>query len=181
MTRSELKVKIVALLSAGTGRSATFDLVSNQGINDRTVASLIANYAAPSLCQRHYGKVHLAIILMVVQSLMTLAIGLVVVTDSANSSHIFLLITVLVAMVPLLFAWGIYKNHVGAYNAFLVLACVQAPRALDDFTTSPVGSSIALAITAGLIGFIAYVRYKIFPDIVVLGPRKLKGRYQFST
>jgi len=181
MTKSELKLKIMALLLAGTGRSETFDLVSSQGVNDRTVATLIASYAMPLLCRQHQGKVRMAIVLMVVQSLMTMVIGLVVVTDSAVFSYVLLSITGLVAMVPLLFAWGIHKNRVSAYNAFLVLACVQAPRALDDFMSSPVGSSLALAITAGLIGFIAYVRYKIFPDMVVLGPRKLKGHYQFST
>lgn len=144
MTKSEVKLKIMALLSSGTGRSDTSACMSNQGLNDRTVAALIARDATPSLCQQHHDEVRLA-------------------------------------MVVLLFACGIDKNHIGACNASLVLACVPAPRARDDFMASPAGSRLALAVTAGLIGLIAYVRYKIFPDMVVLGPRKFKGHPQFST
>jgi len=181
MNKSEIKLKIKELLSSGVGRSETFDLVSDQGVKDSTVATLIASYAAPLLCKQHRGKVHIAISLMVVQSLLIMAIGFVVVTDIAVSSDFLWVITALVATIPLLFAWGFYKNHAGAYNACLFISCVQAPRALDNFMSSPIGSSFALAITAILIGFIAYVRWKIFPDIVVFGPRKLKGHYQFST
>lgn len=181
MNKSELKSRIAALLSRGTGRSEVFDQLSNQGVKGSTLATLIASYATPLLCKQHQVKVWIAIALMVVQSLLIMAIGLVVATDTVVPTSFIWAITGLVAMVPLLFAWGFYKNHLGAYNAFLIFSCIQAPRALEDFASGPIGSSVALVISALLIGFVGYVRYKIFPDIVLLGPRKLKGRYQFST
>ncbi|HEX5337932.1 MAG TPA: hypothetical protein VFW53_05815, partial [Gallionella sp.] len=90
------------------------------------------------------------------------------------------IIGAIVASIPLLFAWGFYKNHAGAYNAYILLAIIQLPKQFSGFADSPVATAIGLAVGAGLLIFVWYVRQKLFPDFAFTAPKKVKGQYVFS-
>jgi len=90
------------------------------------------------------------------------------------------IIGVLIALIPLLFAWGFYTNRVGAYNAYILLSIIQLPKSFGGFTSTPVASSIGIAIGVGLIAYVWYVREKVFPGFVLTTPKKVKGEYVFE-
>jgi len=87
----------------------------------------------------------------------------------------------LIGSIPLMFAWGFYKHRVGAYNAYIILTITQLPRSLGDFAHSPVASTIGLAIGLGILGYVWFVRHKLFPDFAFVTPRKVKGQYAFES
>ncbi|MNQ62507.1 hypothetical protein D3C85_768550 [compost metagenome] len=84
------------------------------------------------------------------------------------------------ALIPLLFAWGFYNHLAGAYNAYIILSLVSAPRQLEGLASGSVATFVGLAISIGLLVFVCYVRQKLFPDLAFLAPKKVKGRYVFS-
>ena len=87
----------------------------------------------------------------------------------------------LIALIPLLFAWGFYKNLVGAYNAYILLCLVQLPKQFGDFASNPVAASFGLAVAIAMLAFVWYVRAKLFPDFGFLAPKKTKGQYVFTS
>ena len=88
--------------------------------------------------------------------------------------------SVVSASIPLLFAFGFYKHFAGAYNAYIVLAIVQMPKALAGLSSNPTATAIVFAINLAVVGYVWYVREKIFPDFAFIGPKKIKGQYVFS-
>jgi hypothetical protein len=87
----------------------------------------------------------------------------------------------IIALIPLLFAWGFYKNSAATYNAYIFLSIIQLPKQFEGFSSSPVATTIGFAIGILLVAFIWYVRRKIFPDFAFITPKKVKGQYVFSS
>jgi len=85
-----------------------------------------------------------------------------------------------VALVSLLFAWGFYTHRVAAYNAYILLAIVHLPWSMDGFTDDPFAASIGLVLNVGVLAYVWYVRHLLFPDFLLLTPRKINGEYAFS-
>jgi hypothetical protein len=86
----------------------------------------------------------------------------------------------LVAGFALLFVFGFSKNKAFAYNAYLILAITQIPRQFHGISEEPTSTMIGLAIGLALLGYIWYVRSRLFPDFTFLWPRKISGKYVFS-
>ena len=57
---------------------------------------------------------------------------------------------------------------------------IQLPRQFDGFSESPIASSLAIVVGLAILGFVALVRFRLFPDFVVTSPRKVKGHYVLS-
>jgi hypothetical protein len=51
---------------------------------------------------------------------------------------------------------------------------------LEGFTTEPIATAIGSGITVGLFFYVIYVQSKLFPDLVLFMPKKIKGQYVFS-
>ena len=86
-----------------------------------------------------------------------------------------------VALVTLFFAWGFHQHRVAAYNAYILLSIVQLPKSMDGFIAEPFTASLSFALSVGLLAYVCFVRYCLFPDFTFLNPRKIKGKYVFST
>lgn len=177
MNKAEIKSKVSELLSSGTAKAEVFAQLSGQGVKDRQLAYFIASYPDPARCEDHSGKVNIIITLMFIQAVIAFVLGYGIgVKIGPNAKWIF---GALIALIPLLFAWGFYTNRVGAYNAYILLSIVQLPKSFDGFTSSPIASSIGIAIGIGLLAFVWYVREKIFPGFAFTTPKKIKGEYVF--
>lgn len=75
--------------------------------------------------------------------------------------------------------WGFYKNLAGFYNAYLLLQVAQLPKAFKDFNTAPLITLVAVGVNVAVLAYVWYVRYKLFPDFLVLSPKKQSGKYVF--
>ena len=58
---------------------------------------------------------------------------------------------------------------------------LQPAQDLKDFSSEPITSIVALLIGAAILAFTWHVRSKLFPDLLLLGPRKVKGSFVFSS
>lgn len=178
MNKTETKAKIAELISSGVAKPEVFARLSGQGVKDKELASLIASYADPRLCAQHYDKVNILLTLMFIQAVIVFLLGFGMgLRIGPNAKWIM---GGLLALVPLAFAWGFHRNSAGTYNAYILLSIIQMPRQLGSFASSPIATSIGLAVGIAILAFVWYVRQKLFPDFAFLGPKKIKGQYVFA-
>lgn len=177
MNKAEIKSKVDELLSSGVAKSEVFAQLSGQGAKDSQLAYFIASYPDPVRCDEHSGKVNVLITLMLIQALIAFLLGFGIGAKIGPNAK--WIVGALIALIPLLFAWGFYANRVGTYNAYMLLSIVQLPKSFEGFSSAPFVSSIALAIGIGLIAYVWYVREKIFPGFAFTTPKKVKGQYVF--
>ncbi|HEF4774510.1 permease [Burkholderia multivorans] len=186
MNKKEAKAKIAALLAAGTRKAEVLANLSGQGLKDRVLARLIASRPDPERCRRNKVHVRILIGIAVVQLLISLdiAYSLFELAGRLGSSRgsgqgVTLLFVALTVPLALLFIWGFATNRVGTYHAFIALSLLQLPKTIADLTHDPSDALPTLAITAVLIGYVWFVRNRMFPDYGWFTPRKIDGRYAF--
>lgn len=179
MNKKEIKAQVKELISSGVPKPEVFAKLSGKGLKDNQLAHFIASYADPYLCDLHDRKINVLITLMFIQAVFALLAGFGIGAQIGPNAQ--LIFAALCALVPLLFAFGFYKHMAGAYNAYILLAIVNLPRQLEGFSSSPVVTSVALAMSVGMLGYVWYVRQKIFPDFSFISPKKIKGQYVFSS
>jgi hypothetical protein len=180
MNTKEIKAKVNALLSSGMAKAEVFAQLSGQGIKDHQLAYFIASYPDPARCEQHNGKVNALITIMFIQAVIGFLGGYGMGAEIGTNAK--WIVGFLAGGIPLLFAWGFYTNRAVAYNLYILLSIIQLPRGvLEGFKSGLVGVAISIAmINIGLIAYVWYVRAKIFPDFVFIGPKKIKGEYVFS-
>jgi hypothetical protein len=178
MNKKEIKNKVNELLASGVAKSEVFAQLSGQGVKDNQLAYYIAAYAPPHLTEEYAGKVSTLVTLMFVQALIASFMGFIIGAKIGPTAQ--WVFAVLIASIPLLFAWGFYKNYVGAYNAYILLSVVQIPKQFTGISESPIATSIGIAVGLGILIFVWYLQRKIFPDFTFVAPKKIKGKYVFS-
>lgn len=180
MNKKEIKAEVKRRLDQGEGKAAVFASLQGQGVKDGTLAYLVAAHPDPVRCSAAEGKVNGLIILMFIQAVVAFLIGYGLGVRWGAGFGIG--VGALLAAIPLLFALGFYRNAVGAYNAYLLLSITQMPRQLEGMASHPVAVSVGLAITLGLVAYVAYLRYRLFPEFAAFTPRKdRQGQYVFSS
>jgi hypothetical protein len=178
MNKKEIQAKVRELLAAGTTKTEVFAQLTGQGVKDSQLAYFIASYADPNRCDDHERKVNILITIMFVQALIAFFLGFGI--GAKIGPHAMLVVGALIALIPLLFAWGFFAHRVGAYNAYIFLTIIQLPRSFEGFASSPVATSIAIAFNVAILAYVWYVREKLFPDFSFITPKKVKGEYVFS-
>lgn len=177
MKKKEIKAKVDALLGSGVGKTAVFRLLTGHGVRDSLLAHYIASHVDTSEVDEHANKIDRLLWIMYAQALFGVWIGW-----SLGASYGPVGQGILVALcagIPLLFAWGFYKNTAGAYNAYILLQIVQLPKAFKDFNAEPVTTLVAVAISVAVLAYVWYVRSKLFPDFLAFTPKKRSGTYVF--
>ncbi|NLC10564.1 MAG: hypothetical protein GX782_11455 [Gammaproteobacteria bacterium] len=179
MNKKEIRSKVKDLISSEVPRSEVFSQLSGQGLKDSQLAYLIASHPDPFLCHMHDRKVNFVITLMFIQSAIAFLAGFGIGASIGPNAQ--WIVAGLCALIPLLFAFGFYKHKAGAYNAYIILAITQMPRQLEGFTSSPIATSVGLAIGVSMLAYVWYVRQKIFPSFSFFAPKKIKGQYVFAS
>ncbi|CAD9226928.1 Permeases of the major facilitator superfamily [Burkholderia cenocepacia] len=178
MNRKEAKTRIAVLLSAGTRKADALAELSGQGLKDRVLAHLIASRPDPERCRKNKVHIRILVALGIAQLVISLMLAYYFFVSGAGN----VLVTVFLALtVPLslLFIWGFATHRVGAYHAFIVLSLLQIPKAVADLGRDPAAALPSLAITLVLVGYVWFVRTRLFPDYGWFTPRKVEGRYAF--
>jgi len=177
MKKKEIKARVNTLLGSGVGKTAVFRLLSDHGVRDSVLAHYIASHVGAAEVDEHASKIDRLLWIMYAQALLGLWIGWGLGASFGPVGKG--VVIALCAGMPLLFAWGFYKNRVEAYNAYLLLQIVQLPKAFKDFGIQPVITLVVVAISVAVLGYVWYVRAKLFPDFLAFSPRKLSGKYVF--
>ncbi|WP_269511351.1 permease [Burkholderia sp. IMCC1007] len=186
MNKKEAKTRIAALLSAGARKADVLAELAGHGLKDRVLARLIASRPDPALCRKN--KVHTWILvgLGIAQLVISLALAYLfsaaadhLGTVGALGKGLAVLFVVLTVPLSLLFIWGFATHRVGAYHAFIILSLLQLPKTIADLGQDPSSALPSLAVTVVLVGYVWFVRNRMFPDFGWFTPRKIEGRYAF--
>ncbi len=178
MNKKEVRAKVTEMLSAGEKKQNVFAELSGKGVKDWVLANFIASHVDLRRCTENRTHRRIVIAIAYVQVVAAILIGLYMAADS--SVTLGLVFGAMALLLTALFVWGFSKNKAGAYNAFLFLSLTQFPQQFKGFSENPVVTSVRLAIALGIITYVGFVRYRLFPDFVFLGARKVNGRYVFS-
>lgn len=174
------------LMSAGTRKADVLADLSGQGLKERVLAGLIASRPDPERCRKN--KVHVRILVAI--GIVQLANSLMLAYDYATAADgigvsgalgagLAVLLLTLTVMLSLLFIWGFATHRVGAYHAFILLALLQLPRTVAALGRDPSSALPSLVVTVLLVGYVWFVRNRMFPDYGWFTPRKVAGRYAF--
>jgi hypothetical protein len=178
MNKKEALAQVTEMLSAGEKKQAVFSELSGKGVKDRVLAYFIASYADPQRCARN--KIHRRIAIAITYIQLALAILAALYIATNMSVAVGLIVGAIGVLFGALFVWGFTKNKASMYTAFIFLSLSQLPRQLQGFMDTPVASLVGLAIGVGIVAYVWFVRQRLFPDILVVGPRKVAGQYVFS-
>ncbi|MFJ2365950.1 hypothetical protein ACIPIN_19960 [Pseudomonas sp. NPDC087697] len=178
MDRKEIKRQLEEMLEAGRSRTETFKAFSGGGVGDRVLAYWIAAYPDRDLYETHYRKINTLVTISFIQALLGAVLGYFIgTTIGPNASFI---LAAIAGVVPLLFAYGFYKNSAQAYNIYIVLAISQLPRLFSGAAEAPLVATAGAVFTLGILFFVMRLRSLLFPDFAFFGPKKVKGQYVFS-
>lgn len=179
MDKKESKRQLVAMLESGRSKTEIFKTLSGGEVKDRVLAYWIGAYADPALCQRHSGKIKTLLLLTIAQALLGAVSGYFL--GSMIGPSAAMAFTLFAAVVPLLFAWGFYKNVAQVYTIYVILSLSQFPKMFQGFEEDPLLTLVGAGITLGMVFFAAYLKTLLFPDLGFLGSKKVKGHYVFSS
>ncbi|WP_423380825.1 permease [Burkholderia sp. LMG 32019] len=185
MNRKEAKTRIAVLMSAGKRKADVLADLSGQGLKDRVLAGLIAARPDPERCRKNKVHVRILVALAIVQLMngLTFAYGVSTAGDlgisGALGNGLVMLLLALNVLLSLLFIWGFATHRVGAYHAFILLSLVQLPKTITELGRSPSTALPSLVVTVLLVGYVWFVRNRMFPDYGWFTPRKVEGRYAF--
>ena len=178
MNKKEAKTRIAALLSAGARKADVLAELAGQGLKDRVLARLIASRPDPELCRKNKVHTRVLIALGIAQLLISVALAYLILVDGLNMGAAVLFLALTVPL-SLLFIWGFATHRVGAYHAFIILSLLQVPKTIADLGHDPSTALPTLGVTVILVGYVWFVRNRLFPDFGWFTPRKVEGRYAF--
>lgn len=178
MNKKQVQAHARFAMNRGITRNEVFAHLRGRGLKDAALAYFIASHVDPARRLQHAGKVKVLVGLMIVLSVVGFLAGLGMGAKIGPNAK--WIVACGVAMVSLLFAWGFHQHRVGAYNAYILLAIVQLPKSMDGFIAEPFTASLGFVLSVGLLAYVCFVRYCLFPDFTFLNPRKVKGQYVFS-
>ncbi|MFN4328826.1 MAG: hypothetical protein ACK4FF_08115 [Limnobacter sp.] len=177
MTKKEIKAKVLELLSAGVPKSTVFKQLTGQGVKDDQLAYYIASYVNPQRSEQQERKVNILVTILLIQTLGAVVLTYAVTSAFGTGARWVAVLTVL--LIQGLMIFGFYHHKLAAYNMYSLLCFVSAPRWFNDLSTVSASSIGAMILNFALIGFVLYLRHKLFPDVFLFGPVRRKGEHWF--
>lgn len=178
MNKKEIRNQIANLISSGVKKHEVFTQLSGQGVSDSRLAYMVAAYPNPQRVADSKIWVRILLFISGLQVLLGFIVGFGIGIHSNLNAGLFL--GTLISLFMLLFFLGFYKNKVAAYNVTIILSITQFSHLLKGFESSPNTTIFAILINIALVGYVAFVRHKLFPDFILMTPRKVNGSYVFS-
>lgn len=178
LDKKEIKRQLVEMLDAGRSKTETFKALSGGKVKDRVLAAWIGARPDPALRERHSLKINILVGLICLQALLGAVSGFFLFYEANVIAA--LLFTLIACGIPLLFAWGFYKNIASFYTVYVILNLSQVSSTFKGYAEDPVWTVVALAITLAVVFYAAWLKTLLFPDLAFIGPKKIKGQFVFS-
>lgn len=179
MNKKQIQEEIARRLGQGESKSAVYRALSGGEVKDNQVAHLIATHADPRLTEQHAGLVKALVIISWGQ--LFLAAVVVLANGGKLGLGITLVLLAFTGAFGYLFIWG-YKHHKAwAYTVSIFLSCTNLPKAFTDFSADPITSIVAFVLGLAVLVFTWHVRSRLFPDLYLVGPKKVSGSFVFSS
>ena len=178
MNKKEIRAKVTEMLSSGVKKQDVFNALSDKGIKDRRLAFLIASHVNAQRCTQNKWHIRAAIGIVCLQLIWGLLVSIMLALRLALVDG--LIVGALLTLISLFFIWGFAKNKAGIYSVFIILGILGVPRQMQGFEQQPLETAIGLVLSLVIVGYIVFVRYRLFPDLYWYGPRKAGGAYVFT-
>jgi uncharacterized membrane protein len=178
LDKQEIKRRVFEMLDGGHSKTETFKALSGGKVKDRVLAAWIGARPDPVLRKRHAIKVNILVALMGIMGLFGGIAGLLQINDGGIAMA--LAMVMIIGVIPLLFAWGFYKGIAVVYTIYVTLTISQIPREFVGFSEEPVSTLVGVAFILAMVFYAAWVKSLLFPDLALIGPRKIKGQFVFS-
>ncbi|MBT0570253.1 hypothetical protein KIK84_07940 [Curvibacter sp. CHRR-16] len=169
MDHTNLQAQVDLMLNNGMDKLAVFRVLTEQkGVSPRKAAWCIAVHADVFLIDRYGELIDYLVWIVLLQALAGAWLGY----QLSHTPLMRMCMPLLAASVPLLFAWGFFRNYAQAYNLYLLVAiCGVLPYGLLLMQFPSMFGFALLSIHILASGYVWFVRRKIFPDIGWWGPR----------
>ena len=181
MNKKQIQAEVARRIDAGESKTAIHRSLLGGELNEGRLAHLIATHAEERLTHAHARLVTALVVIAWVQLVFALVMVLAVGLQSGMAWGPILLLAAFTAGFGYLFIWGYRHHKAWAYTLSIFLSIINLPKAFKDFSAEPVTSLVAFAVSVAVIAFTWHVRSKLFPDLHVVGPRKVKGSFVFSS
>jgi len=178
LDKKEIKRRLVEMLDAGRSKSETFKALSGGKVKDRVLAAWIGSRLDPALRKRHSLKVTVLMVLTAILGLLGMLAGLVQINEGGVAMAVA--IVLIAGAIPLFFAWGFYKGIALVYTIYITFTMSQVPRLFVGYSEEPVSTVVGVAFTLAMMFYAAWVKSLLFPDLALIGPKKIKGQFVFS-
>jgi hypothetical protein len=178
LNKKAIKRKVVEMLESGHSRTATFNALSGGKVKDRVLAGWIGAHADPTLRKRHAVKVNILVAMMGIWGLLGTLAGLLQINDGGIAMALTMVL--IIGAIPLLFAWGFYKGIAVVYTIYVTFTISQIPREFYGFSEEPVSTLLGVAFILAMVFYAAWVKSLLFPDLALVGAKKIKGQFVFS-
>ena len=178
MDKQQIKRKVAEMLNGGHSRAETFKALSGGKVKDRVLAGWIGAHPDPVLRKRHAGKVNILVALMGIWGLLGGIAGLLQINDGGIAMALTMVL--IIGVIPFLFAWGFYKGIAVVYTIYVTFAISQIPREFVGFSEEPVSTLVGVAFILAMVFYAGWVKSLLFPDLALVGTRKIKGQFVFS-
>lgn len=203
MNKSEIERKVKHLMALGSSTTEVFCELSGPRVNARHLAWALASHPDPALFERHRGKLRVLAALLIAESAIGVLSFVLVGLMPGNGAAIFV---GLMALFPILFAWRLCRPDAAAFTGYIVLALGFAAHQVllqfkltilsavwglstgmemlkmvaDQVAATPASEYLGLGLGLVQIGYVWYVKRKLFPALGLFGAKKIRGRYLFS-
>jgi hypothetical protein len=179
--RKEIGNKVTELLSVGVSKTEAYAQLAGSDVKEnKYIAAVIAYRLDPKLRDQHAKKNYVLVVLMILFCLIEIPkIVLYVTGDITDVAPVIgAAVSILVAS---LFAWEFSKFSFVAYNVLILILCLNVIHGLKDLKSPE--TIIALFVIVVVIGYVYFVRSKLFPGLSFLGTVKKDkdGKFIFST
>lgn len=178
MDKKQTRQQALDLLNAGTPNSQIFESLRGGALKDKALAALLANHPDPQLYQRHRWKVIGVLAIMILQGLLAAVVGFVLGANIGPTA--IWLMPLAFAAVPFMLAYGVYRNRAACYSVYFLLNVSQFHRVFEGFSEAPIITSISVLIGFAVLLYVFYVKSLLFPDLLLMTAKKIKGQYVFS-
>ncbi|PKA72849.1 hypothetical protein [Pseudomonas sp. Irchel 3E19] len=178
MNKREIKRQLVEMLDAGRSKTETFNALSGGKVKDRVLAAWIGGRPDPTLRKRHSGKVTFLVVLTGILGIIGMLAGFVQINDGGIAMALAMML--IVGVIPLLFAWGFYKGIAVVYTIYVTFTISQVPRMFAGYSEEPVSTVLGVVFTLAMMFYAAWVKSLLFPDLALIGAKKIKGQFVFS-
>jgi hypothetical protein len=180
MNNKELKHTIAKMIDSGKPKQEIFQALIAKGENISTVANLLASHPSQHAYEQNHKKINILIAFMFIWALISAPNGYI--TGLKTSIEYGWTLAFLSFLVPLLYAYGFYKNYAKAYNIFITIGLISIFFGFAKLFKLPNADTyISLCFNTLLLVYAWYLRTQLFPDFFILSPKKVNGQYAFTS
>lgn len=177
--KRDIKARIAQLRTLGVSAADIFTELRGLAYSDRALAFLLTSRPETYRCAAHKGKVRFMTAVAIVQAMLGFFVG----WQIAYAEHLpwpFAIASATCAL-PTLTAIGFVRNHLQAYNLYILVSLVQYALQVRDIIDGYSAAWVGVLLSSLMLTFVIHLRMRLFPGVGVFLPRKdSSGNYVFA-